>query len=220
MPKLSHLEDYFGHGRSVDEKAAVWSNGTPVPWMTYPAINYLNQLDFSRRRVFEYGTGNSTIYWAQRARYVKSVEHDRSWHNSFAPKVPNNVKYLHATERSYVEAIREDGPYDVISVDGRWRFDCGLEAVKHIAFGGMIILDNSERYPRLTDYFRRHGLIQIDFIGYGPINPHPWATSMFLSRSFSFESSGEYQPRYIDGMFDSAERKPTHLDENRPGGRL
>ena len=51
----------------------------PIPWYTYAAIDYLDQLDFSEKRVFEYGSGNSTLYWSQRCKAVVAVEHSEEW---------------------------------------------------------------------------------------------------------------------------------------------
>lgn len=50
------------------------------PWMCFPAIDHLDRLLTSDSKVFEYGSGGSTIYFAQRAREVVSIEHDPSWH--------------------------------------------------------------------------------------------------------------------------------------------
>jgi hypothetical protein len=60
-------------GRSVD------ADGNPVPWITYPAIEMLKRMDTRDARVFEYGTGNSSLWWAARAREVVSVEYDPNW---------------------------------------------------------------------------------------------------------------------------------------------
>src|SRR5688572_10403591 len=51
-------------------------SGQPIPWYTYPAIEFIRQLDFSQSTVFEYGSGNSTMFWAASAARVISVEED------------------------------------------------------------------------------------------------------------------------------------------------
>ena len=74
MPSnLSELPDYFKHEETMRLGKPIWPDGRPVPWMTYPAICYLEQLDFSQKRVFEYGCGSSTAYWAKRALRTISV---------------------------------------------------------------------------------------------------------------------------------------------------
>ena len=56
---------------------------TPVedgtPWVTYAAINFLSRSLTEQMRVFEWGVGGSTIFFAQRAAELVSVEHDCKW---------------------------------------------------------------------------------------------------------------------------------------------
>src|SRR3954471_19133862 len=45
----------YGHLRTVLHRNCLDAAERPIPWYTYPAVEYLKQLDFSRARVFEYG---------------------------------------------------------------------------------------------------------------------------------------------------------------------
>lgn len=49
--------------------------------MCFPAVEHLDRILAEESRVFEYGSGGSTIYFAQRVREVVSVEHEPSWHS-------------------------------------------------------------------------------------------------------------------------------------------
>jgi hypothetical protein len=69
----------YAHVQSVKSQRAVDADGNPLPWYTYPAIEYLRQLDFSDKTVFEYGSGMSTVFWAGKAKHVVSVEDDEQW---------------------------------------------------------------------------------------------------------------------------------------------
>jgi hypothetical protein len=57
------------------------------PWLTFGAIHFLESRLDRRARVFEYGSGGSTIFLASRARQVFSVEHDRNWSNEITQTV-------------------------------------------------------------------------------------------------------------------------------------
>ncbi len=85
-------EDYLtnsGWIESVRKGQAVDSHG-PVPWFTYSATKYLSEIVKSDSRVFEFGAGNSTLWWATRARDVVSVEHDPTWADQLINlKLPN-----------------------------------------------------------------------------------------------------------------------------------
>ena len=39
--------------------------------------------------------------------------------------------------------------YDLIVIDGAYRYDCAEVAIKYLSNDGLIILDDSERYPEL-----------------------------------------------------------------------
>jgi hypothetical protein len=77
-------------GRSVD------AAGNPLPWITYPAIEMLKRIDTRDARVFEYGAGNSSIWWAARAREVVSVEYDADWQRfvSQEPTERNRIRVI------------------------------------------------------------------------------------------------------------------------------
>ena len=61
----------YGHLRSVRAASPVDAAGKPIPWYTYPAIDFLRQLDLSERTVFDiHGSGKSTLFWAARAARV------------------------------------------------------------------------------------------------------------------------------------------------------
>jgi hypothetical protein len=50
-----------------------------LPWLTFLAIQMLDDVLDENMRVYEYGSGGSTLYFAQRVKEVISVEHDRPW---------------------------------------------------------------------------------------------------------------------------------------------
>ena len=47
-----------------------------IPWITYPAIEFLLDLDLSRYSVIESGSGLSTLFFAQRCAHILSYETD------------------------------------------------------------------------------------------------------------------------------------------------
>ena len=65
----------FAIERSIDEKVCLDKNDNPIPWYTYPAIEYLSQFDYTDKQIFEFGCGFSSLFWAKRAEKVISIEH-------------------------------------------------------------------------------------------------------------------------------------------------
>lgn len=53
----------------------------PSPWLSLPAIRWLRRFLAGRRglRVFEYGSGGSTLFWLRHGCECVSIEHDARW---------------------------------------------------------------------------------------------------------------------------------------------
>ncbi len=50
-----------------------------MPWMTFEVTDFLQGHSNNQMRVFEYGSGSSTLFWAKRVKEVVSIEHDLEW---------------------------------------------------------------------------------------------------------------------------------------------
>jgi hypothetical protein len=192
----------YGYVRSVAAGRPMDADGAPCPWYTYPALEYLRQLDFSGKTVFEYGSGHSTLFWCARAARVVSVEHDRGWYELIRPQLPaESCELLQESDSdAYAATIdRVGGVFDVIVVDGlvtgRTRLKCARAAVRHLRDGGMIILDNSDWLPESSRFLRESGLIEVDMTGFAPINTYTCTTSFYLHPAFSFRPLADRQPQ-------------------------
>jgi hypothetical protein len=178
-----------GHGniKSLTTKKPVNAEGKPIPWFTYPAIEYLNQLDFTRSSILEWGVGNSTLYFANRCKSIVSIEHNKEWYNTIAKDLPVNAKVLLVDENEYATKPHQfSSKFDIIIVDGIKRFDCIKTSVDILKEGGIIIFDNSDRNPEYCQFLRGKNLIQIDFHGFGPIVNFTTTTSIFITRDADF----------------------------------
>lgn len=149
-----------------------------LPWWTYDATRQVAAFLAHRpeARVFEFGSGASTLWLAQRAHHVTSVEHDGEFAEEvrgllgdatnvtlrIVPPVPSATPAVSSAREGhedldfsdYVATIDDaDGPFDLIVVDGRARLACLQRARDHLAPGGMIVFDDvlRTRYrPALT----------------------------------------------------------------------
>jgi hypothetical protein len=172
--------------------------GDPVPWLTQPAIDFLDGLDWHEKEVFEWGTGYGTIWWSRRARQVVSIETERDWYERIRLLVgPNCSVVLRDLDPSgYVFEIEKwGGAFDVIVIDGpgHLRPKCSAAAVRCLRTGGVVILDNSDQCPRSAEILRASGLIQVDFTGFPPGQGYAHSTSIFLDRGYDI--TVEVQPR-------------------------
>ncbi len=198
---LNYIESVQGGHESIKCKLPVDRSKYPLPWYTYPAIEYLQQLDFSNCDIFEYGSGNSSKFWSKRAKTLISVESDPVWYESGLLELSSNRRLLLRKDKAgYVDAIHLGGScYDIIVIDGAYRHSCAVEAIKSIKDGGLIILDNSDWWPKTAKLLRDARLNQIDFIGAGPINSYAWCTSLFFQDKFSIPRRTDQETIQVEG---------------------
>lgn len=201
----------YGHLRSVRERACVDRQGAPIPWLTYPAWEYLEHRDFSSCRIFEYGAGASTEFWLRRARSVVAVEHDRRWYRKLTDRLSgareHGLQLILAEDPSDYACVIEDcsPPFDVIVIDGLNRLGCAEQAVRHLAPGGLVILDDSEWYHRSAAFLASQGLLQVDMAGFKPLSRHTSTTSFFFDRSFELPTLSD---RAVARSLAGLDRRP------------
>lgn len=177
-----------GHFRSSLLGRAVGRDGRAVPWYTYPAIDFLRTRDFSTKRILEFGSGQSTLWWSERAHQVVSVEEDLAWASYVEGRKGGNVVLQHipvpanldrslrtgiaALDVKHVEPVQDflrsvGGKYDVIIIDGHMRPELLMIAFDWLKPSGAIILDNAEGY-HFWDILQGRGCRRFDFFGFAP----------------------------------------------------
>jgi hypothetical protein len=184
LSSSGHLVE-SGWFRTRRDWMPVDAQGEPVPWYTYPAIAFLAGRVQPTMAVFEYGSGNSTLWWSRRVARVVSCEHDAEWFARMRDKLPANVDYELASIEAggdYPQRIGRSGTrFDVAVIDGRRRVDCALHTPQALAPEGVVVWDNSDRseYAEGYAHLASLGFRRLDFWGMGPINTYAWCTSVF-----------------------------------------
>jgi precorrin-6B methylase 2 len=191
-----------GHFRSSLASKAVDRLGRPLPWYSYPAIDLLRTKTFSGRSVLEFGAGQSTIWWAQHAEKVVSLEGDPAWYEYIRRKMPHNVSLYLSDDglTKFGELVADESRFDVIIVDGLNRFNAVVKSHKMLKPGGLFIVDNSEgywgsegTYPIIT-LLKSAGYARVDFYGFSPGNVMRSCTSFFF-RNTCFLFDGDEPPK-------------------------
>jgi len=164
-----------GHFRSSLARAACTPDGRPLPWYTYPAIDFLAQRGFEGRDVLEFGGGQSTLWWQARARSVLTVEGDRDWYQRIVGGMASNVSLHHVPvePEDSLQQIRtliarhSTQKFDVIIVDGHRRRELAALAFDYLAPEGALLLDNAEGYG-FYEEIRGRNCRRVDFFGFAP----------------------------------------------------
>ena len=175
-----------------------------LPWWTYRAKERVDEFLADRggkARVFEYGSGASTLWLARRAGEVHSLEHDAEFAKLLADRVAgcSNVDLRHVPSQpagptvvapsgrrghrhqdfvDYVRAIDAvDGDFDVIVIDGRARIHCFQRALPRLAPDGIVVFDNFNR-PRYSRNVPLDGLKVERLRGAAPGLPYLSVTAL------------------------------------------
>lgn len=185
-----------GHWHSSLASRARTASGDPLPWYTYPAIDFLAQRDFAERHVLEFGGGQSTLWWAQRAFRVTTIEEDGAWYRSLRARMPGNVDLHHVpVDRSSrsVEAVRavlEAGArrtFDVIAIDGHLRRELTAMAFSYLAPGGLLLFDNAEGYG-FWEELQGRTCRRVDFYGFAPgVSKRHCTSLVFVGDTFALD---------------------------------
>ena len=138
----NHYLNTSGYIDSCMNRLPVDGKGNAIPWYAYSFIHFLEPRLTKDMRVFEYGCGNSTIWYSKRVKEVVGVDDKIPFIEMINKEVGDNVKLLHRTE-DYAKAIIGQGLFDIIVIDGEDREQCAEYALKHLTDNGVIIWDNS-----------------------------------------------------------------------------
>lgn len=171
-----------GWTASVDANRPIDRHGNPLPWFTYPAIEFLTARLPANISVFEYGAGYSTLWWKQRASRVVSCEHEREWVAELHKLRGDLEIVLRSLGGDYEREISNyESEFDVIVIDGRNRVECAKHALYALKPAGFFVWDNSDRHRYEDGYafLESTGFKRVDFHGMGPINSYGWCTSLF-----------------------------------------
>ncbi len=159
---------------SYNNQMPIDKNNNPLPWVTYSFIDFIKDRLDSSMNIFEYGSGNSTLWYSKNVASVTSVEHDIQWFNKIKKIMPKNVRLYHQALEyggDYSQFINQiDKNFDIVIVDGRDRVNCLMYAIKSLKKSGVVVLDDSEResYNYGIELLLKEGFKRIDFWGISP----------------------------------------------------
>lgn len=148
-------------GHTPDKTGNPWE-----PWWTREAITWMDQYLKANMNVLEWGAGASTVWLAQRVRYLLSVEHDQQWADLIGGQL-EPYKEGHFIDClplgfEYCEPPAEE--LDAAFVDGRLRVFCCIYAGQKLSSGGILLLDNAEdpTYAEVHELLKDWPVIRTD----------------------------------------------------------
>lgn len=131
-------------------------NGLVEPWLTHPFMDYIKDVwNLSEVTILETGGGRSTAWWRHKALWVDTIEANKEWGKQIeadcAERNLNNGRLFCADVADgtadgvieYFKLFPNDKTYDIIVVDGIYRYEVLVWALEHFkGRGGVIVADN------------------------------------------------------------------------------
>ncbi len=167
-----------------------------LPWFPYAAIDFLEMYLKPHMTLCEYGSGGSTLFFARRVHYVYAIEGNAEWYQRVCGRLNDkwlsnvHVKFcpfdftnpVGFEKSTYLHSLPEE-PLDVIVIDGteEWvpvRPICFRAAEQRIQSGGIIVVDDSWRYPELRENNRAKRFQTFQSVG--PGRPGVTSTDVFF----------------------------------------
>lgn len=175
----------IGWFMAFDTHQAVDAKGEPLPWVTYSFIDFIKIRLTKDLSIFEYGSGNSTLFYAQRIGRIVSVEHDKDWFDKIVKEKAANAEMIFTQLEKGGEYSKKAAligeKFDVIIVDGRDRVNCVKNSVDALTSKGVLVLDDSEReiYQEARTFLTQKGFKELPFTGISPGLFYNKTTSVF-----------------------------------------
>ena len=168
------------------------TNSSPLdlelPWWSLSAIREMEKHLNHSHRVFEWGSGGSSVFLARRCKELTTIEHDPDWFEQVGAiineqeignsqllqretNLENEKRFLASPYATALQSM-----HDVIVIDGedhfgpesRWsaRESCFYLAEKWVCKdGGLIVVDDSWRYPALRQKTNARKMVVHESIG-------------------------------------------------------
>lgn len=143
-------------------------DGNVNPWWGKTIIDLVVKKLSKDMRVFEWGMGNSTLFWSQYVGEVVSIESDLYWYKKMLEIIPRNVRAQYC-ELEYggeycQKIIDEQEKFDIILIDGRDRVRCAINSLGKLKENGIIIWDNTDRdeYRDGYAYLKEQGFKKLE----------------------------------------------------------
>ena len=159
-----------------------------LPWWSLSAIREMEKHLNHSHRVFEWGSGGSSVFLAKRCKELTTIEHDPDWFEQVGAiineqEIGNSQLLQRETnlenEKSFLAspyATALQSTHDVIVIDGedhfgpesKWsaRESCFYLAEKWVSKdGGLIVVDDSWRYPALRQKTNAQKMVVHESIG-------------------------------------------------------
>ena len=124
------------------------------PWLSFGAIIALESMVSKDSKVLEFGSGGSTVFWADSCKNVRSYETNPGWYELAKKRLTGykNTELKLANEKETLDAIDKEpyNYYDFVLIDSYpkdiQRLLLAQAVIPKIKINGFMILDNYMKF--------------------------------------------------------------------------
>ncbi|MDO5665865.1 MAG: hypothetical protein Q4G63_11505 [Bacteroidia bacterium] len=189
-----------------DKKSSETTLSRQLPWMTYDAIDFLSGICLPEMKIFEWGSGGSTLFFASRCQHVTTIEHDSIWSGFLKEKLDElniqnvDFKKISGEKIDNFEQKNYQNPDDFVSKDKK---SVGLSYEKYVKaieafpkeYFDIIVVDGRARNSCIKlaiPHIKKGGYLIVDnsdrqyyLVGFPELNdPQKWQKTEFQGPVF------------------------------------
>ena len=196
--------------RKFRRRYSSFLNRKDAPWFNMAAVEFLDTLDLSKYRVLEFGSGSSTLYFAQKCKSVKSFEMNSLYFEYTdlqlkSRKIKNVSLNLYENNDIYPVGKYYNSSYSLVVLDDTNRGKALLAILKAPTLPKIIIFDNSDWMPNhLSLIFKKYFIINfIDFPRTGNSRNNFKLNHFVTQTSICFKKTENFPPQILSEITNS-----------------
>lgn len=190
----SAMNSHISFWKAMQPVDVATDNGSPEINRSFSILEFFNEKLNKSQSMFEYGSGNSTLYFAKRIKNITSICPDEELHQKLLKDtlhLDNITLRVYGLNRNYANAIVAEGPekqYELISVNGLHRAACAINAQAQLTSDGILMLNDSEgeNNEQVFDYYNKKGFNYISFSSQNPYDNNKQAITLFYKAENCF----------------------------------
>ena len=189
--KLIFIQNSFDSRKFFDTKNnTIISEDNRYPLLTWPFLDFIANLDLAKTKIYELGSGFSTLFFQNIFKFIESYETDENWFNEISKKIDNKSHIIKLiSEKDIIDNLSKDLHFkneDWLLVDfagHRTKFIHNLVSRDENKLPAHIILDNSDWYKNGRKLLTKAGYTEIPFWGYKTGENFISCTSVFILKN-------------------------------------
>jgi hypothetical protein len=157
------------------------------PMLSLPFLDWFESYDFSDFNLIEFGSGNSTNYFADKVETVVSFETDINFYNNFKSALSENVDYRFIQKYDLENKTPDIEINDktIVFIDSASNRFLLTKNILKTESPNILILDNSNEYKNTCKFLYDNGYLEIPLWGLRFMEVEEACTSVFIKNNFN-----------------------------------